>query len=131
VERIDVPIPAPGAIFRCYKISKRFDQDISAVCAAFLITLSDGVVSTIRTGWGGMAATPAMAKQAEAAMLGETWDEDTLLAAMEALDRDFTPLSDMRASATYRATVARNLLRKLYLETTTAGAPRLRLDVPA
>jgi xanthine dehydrogenase small subunit len=131
VERIDVPIPAPGAIFRCYKISKRFDQDISAVCAAFLITLSDGVVSTIRTGWGGMAATPAMAKQAEAAMLGKAWDEDTLLAAMEALDRDFTPLSDMRASATYRATVARNLLRKLYLETTTAGAPRLRLDVPA
>ena len=130
VERIDVPLPAPDAVFRCYKISKRFDQDISAVCAAFLITLSHGVVSAIRSGWGGMAATPAMSKQAEAAMLGKPWNENTLLAAMKALDSDFTPLTDMRASATYRATVARNLLRKLFVETT-ADTPRIRLDIPA
>lgn len=116
IERIDVPMPPAGARFRCYKVSKRFDQDISAVCGAFCLELDGNIVRSIRIGFGGMAATPTRAPHAEAALIGHTWNETTIRTAMDALDTDLTPLSDMRASATYRRTVARNLLMKLFLE---------------
>ncbi|MBS0640553.1 MAG: xanthine dehydrogenase small subunit [Proteobacteria bacterium] len=129
IERIDIPKPRPAETFRTYKISKRFDQDISAVCAAFRLTLEDGVVRDIRIGFGGMAATPARPAAVEQALIGRPWNETTVRAGQVALDEAFTPLSDMRASAVYRRTVARNLLMKLYLETSqTAAATRL---VPA
>ncbi len=114
--RIDVPRPTPDVRLHCYKVAKRFDQDISAVCGAFRLVLDGGIVRSIRIGFGGMAATPARARLTEAALLGEAWTEATVRRAMDALDADFSPLSDMRASAGYRRTVARNLLLKLFVE---------------
>jgi xanthine dehydrogenase small subunit len=118
VERIILPKPEAGLRFRAYKISKRFDQDISAVLAAFALKVEDGTVAATRIAYGGMAATPRRATHAEAALVGQPWNEETLDAAMAALARDFTPISDWRASAGYRAKVAGNLLRRLYIETT-------------
>jgi xanthine dehydrogenase small subunit len=102
---------------RAYKISKRFDCDISAVCAALAIDLDDDRIVSARLAFGGLAATVKRAAQAEAALLGQPWTEATLQRAMAALARDYTPLTDLRASAGYRAQVAQNLLRRFWLET--------------
>jgi xanthine dehydrogenase small subunit len=118
VERIILPKPEAGLRFRAYKIAKRFDQDISAVLGAFALKIEDGMVVSIRIAYGGMAATPKRAPETEAALMGQPWNETTLQAAVEALARDFTPISDWRASAGYRAKVAANLLRRLFIETT-------------
>jgi xanthine dehydrogenase small subunit len=118
VERIIVPKPAPGVRFRAYKVTKRFDQDISSVLGAFAIELDGAKVKSARIAYGGMAATPRRAANAEAALAGQPWNETTLEAAVTALGCDFTPISDWRASAGYRAKVAGNLLRRLFIETT-------------
>jgi xanthine dehydrogenase small subunit len=117
IELISVPKPAPGAEFRTYKISKRFDQDISALCGAFLVELTDGAVARVRLAFGGMAGTPKRATAAEAALIGRAWSAETITKAMAALDADFTPLTDWRASADYRRKVAANLLMKFFVET--------------
>ena len=117
VEAVRVPLRSVQLRFRTYKLAKRFDQDISAVCAAFSITLDGATIDSARIAFGGMAATPKRAAQAEAALLGQPWSETTLRAAMSALAQDYAPLSDMRASAAYRMTVAQNLLRRFWLET--------------
>jgi xanthine dehydrogenase small subunit len=114
---IDVPLPTPGLRFRTYKLSKRYDSDISAVCAAFAIALEDGRVERCRVAFGGVAATPRRAPATESALIGKPWTETTARAAMAALDADYTPLTDMRASAAYRAQTARNLLYRFFLET--------------
>ncbi len=114
---IDVPLPDPAVRFRTYKLSKRFDSDISAVCAAFAITLDGQTIRSARIAFGGMAATPARAPLTEAALTGQPWDEHTLAAGQQALDRDYSPLTDMRASAAYRRRTAGNLLHRFYLET--------------
>ncbi len=118
VEKVIVPKPAPGLRFRAYKISKRFDQDISSVLGAFAIGLTDGKVASARIAYGGMAATPKRARHAEQALQGQPWSEATVEAGMRALERDFTPITDWRASAAYRARVAGNLLLRLFIETT-------------
>jgi xanthine dehydrogenase small subunit len=126
VECVIVPRRAPMQEFRAYKISKRFDQDISAVLGAFAVTLDGGSVKQARIAYGGMAATPKRALAAEQALVGNRWEEATVRAAMTALSEDFTPIDDMRASAAYRLQVARNLLLKLWIETTEGdGATRL------
>jgi xanthine dehydrogenase small subunit len=115
---VRVPKPAPDLRLRVYKLSKRRDQDISAVCAAFALHVrDDGTVAGARVAFGGMAATPRRAPATEAALLGQRWDADTAARAMDALDTDYTPLSDMRASAAYRSRAARALLHRYYLET--------------
>jgi xanthine dehydrogenase small subunit len=117
VQSVRVPLPKAGLRFRTYKLSKRFDQDISAVCAAFAITLDGEKVAAARIAFGGMAATPKRAAAAEAVLVGAPWNEDTLREAMAALARDYAPLSDMRASSSYRMQSAQNLLRRFWLET--------------
>lgn len=117
VERVRVPLPAPDHHFRTYKISKRFDQDISCVCGAFCLQLDNGRVRDIRVCYGGMAATPKRAAECEKTLSGNEWTESTVAEAMEALDRDYAPIQDMRASIEYRRLVARNLLKKFFLET--------------
>ena len=107
----------PTRQVRAYKISKRFDCDISALCAGFAVTVEDNIVTHIRLAFGGMAATVRRAAQAEAALLGQPWSAASVAAAQAALAQDFAPLSDMRASATYRMQVAQNLLYRLWLET--------------
>ena len=120
VEAVIVPRPAAGAIIKVFKLSKRFDQDISAVCGAFVVTLKGGSVSAARIAFGGMAATPKRARACEAALIGQPWTLSTVEAVATALDLDFQPIDDMRASAAYRSLAAKNLLRKVFAET--AGA---------
>ncbi|MCC7100964.1 MAG: xanthine dehydrogenase small subunit [Rubrivivax sp.] len=117
VRALRVPLPPAGAQLRCYKIAKRYDCDISAVCAAFAIELDGDTVSSLRLAFGGMAAIVKRAKAAEAALRGQPFTEANVRAAMTALSRDFTPLSDMRASAGYRMKVAERLLLRLWHET--------------
>lgn len=117
--RVPLPVPVPGneRRFRTYKVAKRFDQDISALCAGFALTLEGETIHQARIAFGGMAATPRRASQAEAALLGRPWTEDVLAAAMDALARDYAPLNDARASSRYRMRAAQNLLRRFWLET--------------
>ena len=121
VARILVPLAAPDTLFRTYKISKRFDQDISAVCGGFAATIRGGQVADIRLAFGGMAGIPARAWACEQALIGRPWTEASIRSALPALAQDFAPLSDMRASAEYRARVAANLLRKFQIETSGGG----------
>ena len=116
LQAIEVPHGGVAAV-RAYKISKRFDCDISAVCAGLAITLDGTRVGAVRLAFGGMAAAVARAAGAEAALLGQPWNEASLAAAQAALAADFRPLDDMRASAGYRLQVAQNLLRRFWLET--------------
>lgn len=95
---------------RCYKLSKRFDQDISAVCGCLSITREGGRITGARLAYGGMAGTPLRAAHAEAAMIGAPFEQETMHAAMAAMVDDFQPLSDMRASAGYRLKAAQNML---------------------
>ncbi len=119
IERIRIPLRDPRLQVRAYKISKRFDQDISAVCGAFSLVCGDGgTVQRVRVAFGGMAATPSRAPRCEAALQQGRWDEAAVCRAMAALDEDFEPIDDMRASKSYRQVVARNLLRKFHFETT-------------
>ncbi len=125
--RIDIPLPRDGETFAIYKVSKRMDQDISAVCGAFRLRLWDGRVADIRIGYGGMAAVPRRAVAAEQALAGRPWDAAAVEAGMAALDGELSPITDMRASAGYRRLVARNLLRRLLLETAGEAAGPVRL----
>ena len=121
---VRIPLPATGGHVRAYKLSKRFDQDISAVCMAFALQLDDdGRATRFRAGCGGVAAIPRRATRCEEAVIGQAWNDETLAAACAALDEEFEPISDMRASADYRRRVARNVLRRFYLETTGAAGP--------
>ncbi|MDB5766131.1 MAG: xdhA [Collimonas fungivorans] len=122
VEAVRIPLPHAGQRFRTYKLAKRFDQDISAVCAAFSVTLDGHKISDIRIAFGGMAATPKRAALTEAALRGRAWSESVLENAVALMTDDYKPLSDMRASSEYRMKTSQNLLRRFWLET--------RVDAP-
>ncbi len=128
VEQILLPLPPPEQIFATYKISKRLEQDISAVCGAFALQLNDGMIKHARVCFGGMAETPKRAAACEQALTGKSWSQDTISRAMLALPEDFTPLTDMRASKQYRMQVAQNLLQRFYLEHSATPYP-IRLGV--
>ena len=123
VESVAVAKPQPNSRFAVYKLSKRFDQDISAVLAAFHVAVDGDVVAGARIAYGGMAAIPARARKTEAALIGKRLTD--MDAAVAALAEDFQPLSDMRASAGYRLLAAQNLLRKFCHEAATGKAIRL------
>ena len=120
VEAVLVPLGDAGTL-RCHKISKRFDQDITAVLGAFNLKIDDGAVQAARICFGGMAATPKRALACEAAIIGRPWNRETLDAGRAALAAEFQPISDMRASANYRLSVAQNLLTRTFIETTEPG----------
>ncbi|MFX1677723.1 xanthine dehydrogenase small subunit [Mitsuaria sp. CC2] len=122
VEALEVPSPPPGTRLRGYKLAKRYDSDISAVCAVLSLRLEDGVVRDARFAFGGMAAIVKRAAEAEAAVTGRAWDEAASIAAAAALKDDFKPMTDLRASASYRERTAANLIRRFWLETR-ANAP--------
>ncbi len=124
-----ITLPRGPDYLRCYKLSKRFDQDISAVCGALWIEVADGTVQTARLAFGGMAATPKRGFKAEAALSQKPWTEESVHAAMAALAQDFTPLSDMRASAAYRMEAAQNMLLRAWTED--QGAPTSVLEIRA
>jgi xanthine dehydrogenase small subunit len=128
IEKIIVPRSDPAHSFRAYKISKRLDDDISAVCAAFNLRIDNGVVTRARVAFGGMAAISKRAGACEAALLGADWNSASIERACAALATDFTPLSDFRASKEYRLLSAQNLLRKYFIELQT---PHLETRVTA
>ena len=125
IEKVLIPLPANGTRVESYKISKRFDQDISAVCGAYRLALDGGKVADIRIAYGGMAAIPKRAEHCERALDGKPWSEETVSEAVNALDEDFAPISDMRSSAGYRRQICGNLLYRFYLDTTEAAGERL------
>jgi len=128
VRRVVVPKPIAGAAFRCFKVSKRLDEDISAVMGAFNVVIEGRRIASARIAYGGMAGVPKRASAAEAAIAGASLDEPaSWQAALEALSRDFTPLADQRASAAYRALVARNLLFKALTEIASGGTRETRI----
>jgi xanthine dehydrogenase small subunit len=116
VVSVRVPPPAPGGWVASYKVSKRFDQDISAISAAFVVHVADGRVAAARIAFGGMAAVAARAPLTEAALLGAAWNLASVEAALANLAADFRPLTDMRAGSAYRLQAAGNLLRRFYFE---------------
>ena len=128
IEKIIVPRHQGNQAFRAYKVSKRLDDDISAVCAAFNLVVTDGVVQSARIAFGGMAAIPKRAAACEAALQGSAWYPGVIERACAALAEDFTPLSDFRASKEYRLLTAQNLLRKFFLE---LQAPEVETRVTA
>ncbi|MCG6121337.1 MAG: xanthine dehydrogenase small subunit [Microvirga sp.] len=132
VASVTVPHLALDQAFRCFKVSKRFDEDISAVMGAFRLDLDGRRVRSARIAYGGMAGVPARARAAEAALAGAALDDQaTWERALDALAQDFTPMSDHRASAGYRALVARNLLLKALIEIAGADASETRVRMPA
>jgi xanthine dehydrogenase small subunit len=108
-------IPDQPDRVKCYKLSKRFDQDISAVCGCFKVIVEDGVVTDARIAFGGMAGTPKRASAVEHALISQAWTSETVAAALPHMMADFVPLSDMRASAEYRMKTAQGMLTRYFL----------------
>ena len=127
VQAVLIPAPPADQLFRTWKIAKRTDQDISAVCGAFALTLTGDIVSQARIAFGGVAATPLRARATERFLLDKPWCAATVEAAMDVLKNEYTPLSDLRASAAYRRQVTASLLRRLWLENSAASGTPVRL----
>jgi xanthine dehydrogenase small subunit len=123
---IVVPKPKAGEWLGVYKVSKRQEDDISAVCLAIQLHVKDGCIRAVRIGAGGVAATPVRAVQTEAALIGQVWNEATLKKAQATIQQEFSPLSDLRASADYRRQILGQLLHRAWLEST--GHSRVRLE---
>ena len=122
IEAIGIPLQSDGLQLRCYKLSKRFDQDISAVCGCFNVTIRDHVVKAARICFGGMAGTPKRASGVEAALVGQPWTQATIDRAKRDFDLDYVPISDVRGSAAYRLLVAKNLLEKYFHESSQSNS---------
>jgi xanthine dehydrogenase small subunit len=122
-----VTIPKQPDTLKCYKLSKRFDQDISAVCGCFNVVIAGGSVARASIAFGGMAGTPKRATHVEDALIGKAWSEENVEAALAGFTKDYTPMSDMRASAEYRMQAAQNMLRRVYVES--LGIPASVLEV--
>ena len=116
ISKISLPRANPEQVLKLYKISKRFDDDISAVLAALFIEVKDNIIVKVRIAFGGMAATPKRAMHCEAALINKTLNVETIRAAQQSLVKDFQPMTDVRATAQYRMRIAQNLLYKCYLE---------------
>jgi xanthine dehydrogenase, small subunit len=129
VESVTIPLLPVGETFATYKISKRREEDISALCGAFRVFVNDaGIVGMARIAFGGMAATPKRARAVEAALVGKPWTMDSVETVLPAFAEDYQPISDMRASAEYRLLAAQNLLKRFFLETQGQGE-RLKREV--
>jgi len=127
IERILIPVPAQGEVLRAYKISKRLDDDISALCGVFNLRIDGGKVRQARVAFGGMAAIPARARACERALTGQPWTLQTATTAGIALAQDFQPIDDLRASAAYRLEAAGGLLQRLFYDTVDTGIGAVRV----
>ncbi|MCG7493596.1 xanthine dehydrogenase small subunit [Thalassobius sp. Cn5-15] len=123
LESVTIPVPSTAQLNAAYKISKRRDEDISAVAVGISVTVQAGQITDARIAYGGMAATPKRASAAEAALIGRPFGSATFEAAAQAVATDFQPLSDWRASADYRLLSASNLLRRFYMEHSDVDQP--------
>jgi xanthine dehydrogenase small subunit len=123
---IKVPKPTPDEFVRIYKISKRFDDDISAICLGLKLEINGGIVTKVSIGVGGVAATPVRAIKTEAACNGKDWSKATVDHLKTVLRAEFSPISDMRASKAYRTQVLGNLLERFWLES--QGLQQINLE---
>jgi len=123
VEQVLLPLPPENQHFSIYKISKRFEQDISAVCGAFSVQIENGIIKNPRVCFGGMAETPKRATACEQLLNDKPWNQETISKAMQLMPEDYTPLTDMRATASYRMRVAQNLLQRFFLEHSATSYP--------
>ncbi len=123
---IRVPNVQPNELLRAYKLSRRLEDDISAVCLAINVQVQGGLVTQVSIGAGGVAATPVRALQTERALLGRAWTQATVTQAMATLRGEFQPISDMRASAAYRSALLGNLMKRFWLES--QGTPNTSLN---
>jgi xanthine dehydrogenase small subunit len=119
IASIRIPLLSDGTQFTAYKLSKRFDQDISTVVAAFALKIKGDKVASLRAVYGGMAATTKHASNVEQALLGKPWTAASLAKIDHAIVKDFQPLTDFRGTAAYRLRAAAGLIRRLQIETTT------------
>ncbi|MFB1035527.1 MAG: FAD binding domain-containing protein, partial [Sinobacterium sp.] len=118
IEAIFIPFTQPNNLIRAYKISKRYEDDISAVCAVFNAQLLDGKVHSIDSGFGGVAAIPATVLELKTQLKGKTWSsKHTFEIGRQLLEQAFSPLDDVRASKAYRVAMLTNLWKRFWLET--------------
>jgi len=122
IQAIEIPKLKDGTSFTTYKLSKRFDQDISTVIGAYCLRVEDGKVADLRAAYGGMAATTARAQHVEAALIGKPWTAESLHGIDALIAQDFKPMTDHRGTDAYRLRAAANLIRRLQVETT-SGQP--------
>ena len=115
IHSIRIPIFEKN-IFKAYKISKRYDDDISSVCAAFNLKIENKIIKNIKIAYGGMSSIPQRATYCEKVLLNSPITDEVIKKAKNALEKDFTPITDMRASGKYRKIIAKNLLEKCFLE---------------
>ena len=115
IKEIKIPI-IKDSIFKCYKVSKRFDDDISSVFVAFLLKLKKNIISDINIAYGGMAATPKKASKTEKFLIGKKFNYENIHKSKKIIENEFNPLNDMRASSQYRTLVSKNLIERFYLE---------------
>ena len=115
IHSIRIPIFEKN-IFKAYKISKRYDDDISSVCAAFNLNIEYKIIKNIKIAYGGMSSIPQRATYCEKVLLNSPITDEVIKKAKNALEKDFTPITDMRASGKYRKIIAKNLLEKCFLE---------------
>ena len=125
---VRIPARPRNLVLRAYKISKRYDQDISAVFACFALERDGARIADARIGCGGVAPVPARARATEAMLRGQPWRHDTFRAAAARLAAEFAPIDDLRASAAYRRTVLGNLVERLWLEADGASTAPLRIE---
>ena len=118
VESVYIPFIESDELFAVYKISKRRDEDISALCCAIKMTIENDVMTNVSIAFGGMAGTPMHAIKTEEMLEGKPWAIETIRNAKTGIDLDFSPLTDWRASKEYRALAAKNLLERFYIEMT-------------
>ena len=117
VKSVRLPSLQQNELFRTYKLSRRYDQDISAVCGAFRLTLDGSTITQARVVYGGMAATPKRAPTVEATLVGRSWDRAAAAAAAAAFVSDYQPMTDFRGTASYRLKAAANLIQRFQLDT--------------
>ena len=122
---IRIPLLEAGVDFSAYKLSKRFDQDIATVIAAFRLRRRDGRVDELSAAYGGMASRAMRTTNVERTVEGRPWTPETLADINEVLARDFSPITDHRGGAGYRARAAANLIRRFQMETSSDAVLRL------
>ena len=118
IQAIQIPLLSDNQLLRVYKISKRMEDDISAVCVALCLQVDEGKISALKTGFGGVAATPISCELLESSLLGKTWhDHSNVDIGKQILNDAFSPIDDVRASANYRKLMLQNLWHRFWLET--------------
>ena len=128
ISAIEIPLKQPNQTLAAYKISKRFEDDISAVCAVFNVTLENGKVESIRSGFGGVAAVPSTCDALESALKGKQFaSKECLTLGKQVLFDAFSPIDDVRATAQYRKTVLANLWHRFWLENQTVNQIETRV----